>query len=561
MDVARSVRPRRGRPRKFLEPSRAVTLTLPKDVVSALAAIDTDLSRAVVRLAQPELAKRPHPAAELAVFGRRAVIVVNPTRTLEERTGVSLIPLSDGRALISFEQPTTIAQLELRLQDAVDDHRLPAEDQRIFEAIADILRTARRSPDVALQQRNIIILEAARPAVLRATPGATETPGSPRRRGRTLKASNKFLVLAAAALLTASCGDKKPTAPAPLPDPHVTAPLALSPSDGEQTSTLRPTLTVQNGTTDQQGGSRTYEFQVSDKSDFSAAVTTQVAGYAVVVSKTGVPEGADGKTTFTPDQDLQPTTRYYWRARMVQGNVTSEWSSTRKFNSKLAGFIRGGELYDPLIHNETVGERVGSTEFIPGKGIRLNDSTSLVRYLLPQTVTSGEFSMEVEGLQANAPGNKSKVFGMQEGQGDFITNRYRVDAQYRGVAGGPPNCIQWRAMFGSDDEKLEPDTSVRYASVFMLNPARAYFWRATWTNSGFRLEVLDGGIAGAPMYNQAVMDETVSYSPNPHYAYLGAPVGRSGAESASIPGAIYRNVWLGNRPRPASLGTALQSAR
>ena len=57
--------PRRGRPRKFMGPSRAVTLTLPDYVLDALGAIDPDLSRAVVRLTQPELAKQPHPPAEL----------------------------------------------------------------------------------------------------------------------------------------------------------------------------------------------------------------------------------------------------------------------------------------------------------------------------------------------------------------------------------------------------------------------------------------------------------------------------------------------------------------
>ena len=69
---------RRGRPRKFTLPSRPVTLTLPERVIDALGALDRDLSRAVVRLAQPELGKRPHPPAELATFGRRSVIVVNP---------------------------------------------------------------------------------------------------------------------------------------------------------------------------------------------------------------------------------------------------------------------------------------------------------------------------------------------------------------------------------------------------------------------------------------------------------------------------------------------------
>ena len=134
----------RGRPRKFNGPSRAVTLTLPEDVLAALSAVDYDLSRAVVRVSQSEMRKRPHPPADLATFGRRAVIVVNPSRTLEERTGILLVPLSDGRALISFDESMTIARLELRIQDALEDRELPEEDARIFKSIEEILKTARR---------------------------------------------------------------------------------------------------------------------------------------------------------------------------------------------------------------------------------------------------------------------------------------------------------------------------------------------------------------------------------------------------------------------------------
>ena len=159
-----AVRPRRGRPRKFTAPSRAVTLTLPEDIIAALGAIDPDLSRAVVRVTQPQMAKRPHPPAELTTFGRRAVIVVNPSRTLENRTGVVLVPLSDGRALISFDQSMTAARLELLLRDALEDQRLPDEDARIFECIEDILKGARRSKDLTLHQRSIMVLESNRPA-------------------------------------------------------------------------------------------------------------------------------------------------------------------------------------------------------------------------------------------------------------------------------------------------------------------------------------------------------------------------------------------------------------
>ena len=148
---------------------------------------------------------------------------------------------------------------------------------------------------------------------------------------------------------------------------------------------------------------------------------------------------------------------------------------------------------------------------------------------------------------------------MQEGQDDFITNRYRVDIQYRGTGGAPPNAITFRALYGSGEDlglRFEPSTATRFASVFLLNPTTTYYWKTTW-GPEFRVEVREGGITGTTIYNQG-MPTKGTYAPNPHYAYLGAPVGRSGTESASIAGTIYRNVWLGSRPRPTSLGSALR---
>ncbi len=260
--------------------------------------------------------------------------------------------------------------------------------------------------------------------------------------------------------LGAGCGGDKPAAPTAPTVVNVTAPAMDSPADNEQLDTLRPTLTVRNATADAQG-TRMYEFQISDNTNFTAS-TAGIPGLAVTVGKVNVPEGSGGKTSFTVDQDLQPTTVFYWRARALQGSTTGPWSATAHFKSKLVGFNRPGELYDPLIFGETVGDRIGSTEFVPGKGIRLNTNTSYVRYLLPQTVQNGEFSMEVEGLRANGPGDKAKVFGMQEGQDDYITNRYRVDIQYRGTAGFPPNAITYRVLYG-DDPCCKVRTRYRHA--------------------------------------------------------------------------------------------------
>ena len=369
------------------------------------------------------------------------------------------------------------------------------------------------------------------------------------------------LLVAVAVSVNACGGGGAPTAPPPPPaaTPVLSAPALESPSADEQLDTLRPTLTVRNATSDQ-AGARTYEFQVSDSTSFTAATTSHVAGFAATIGATTVAEEADGTTSWTPAQDLQPTTRFYWRARAMQGTSTGEWSATGRFRSKLVGFNRASELYDPLIHGVTVGQRVGSTTFIAGRGIKLNSDGSHVRYLLPRTITSGEFSMDVEGLRADAPGDKTKVLGMQEGQSDFVTNPYRFDVQYRGSAADPPNVINWRVLYGSADDssvRYEPSQAKRVASVYALTASTTYHWKIFW-GSSVRVSLRAGGVDGAVLYDFGMPTPNGSYAPSPHYAYLGAPLGRSGTESASIPGAIYRNVWLSNRPRPASLGSALR---
>ena len=156
--TSRATESRRGRPRKFFRPSRAVTVTLPDDVIAALQAVNTDLSRAVVTVVEPHSADNPAPIAELVGDARQTVIVVPPNRALQERAGVELIPLPDGRALISFDDTVSASHIELRLADAMADPSLAADDRAVFVELADILRRARRDGAPSLQQRSIIVL-------------------------------------------------------------------------------------------------------------------------------------------------------------------------------------------------------------------------------------------------------------------------------------------------------------------------------------------------------------------------------------------------------------------
>jgi hypothetical protein len=154
----------RGRPHKFGRPSRAVTLTLPEDVICALERVDDDLGRAVVRVSQPLVSGTPLPAgAELSNYGQSAVIVVRPIAALNRLPGVMLVPMPDGRALISLDDSMNVHEFELHLRDLLaEDRTLPPETRSTLEEIGRILKAARRTLGVTLQQRRIIVLHSRR---------------------------------------------------------------------------------------------------------------------------------------------------------------------------------------------------------------------------------------------------------------------------------------------------------------------------------------------------------------------------------------------------------------
>lgn len=158
---------RRGRPRKYVRPSRPVTITLPEDVIATLRAIDPDIGRAIVRLAEPHAGATPEGPAVLRSFGNRSVIVVPTNTQLGARTGVELVPLPDGRALIAFDEQLSAPQIELRVADAVADAALPPADRALFESLGRILRGIRRSTTLRLRERRILVIQRNRTRTLR----------------------------------------------------------------------------------------------------------------------------------------------------------------------------------------------------------------------------------------------------------------------------------------------------------------------------------------------------------------------------------------------------------
>jgi hypothetical protein len=281
-----------------------------------------------------------------------------------------------------------------------------------------------------------------------------------------------------------------------------------------------------------------YEFQINNAAGIVAACTSVVA------------PGSGGTVTYTPTCSLEFEQPHTWRVRAVLDTAVGPWSAVASFRSPIGAYINGNEVRDPLSTGSTVGVRVGATTFIPGTGLRLDTDESRVTYVLPQNLQNGEFSVMVKGIDEGSPGDKSKVMSMQEGFDDLTTNDYRVSVEKRGRSYPNPGAVQFRIIMGdSHEEAGRIFDSARIQLDF--SDERWYFWKFTWQSPGrAALELRRDSPTGAVMYNDSRGTGGFLYRPIPHVIHLGAPVGRAGSQDASIPGAIYKDVWVSGRPRP-----------
>jgi hypothetical protein len=312
------------------------------------------------------------------------------------------------------------------------------------------------------------------------------------------------------------------------------APAAISPVNNQRLDTPEILLAVRNSTTTfATPVPLAYRFEV-----FNAA--------NVRVYQSGlVPGEPDGTTDHVVTAQLEGDQTYQWAARAEYAGAFGPWGARASFFlENTNGYIRGNELYDPLINGKTIGQIHGPVTFIPGLGVRLESQLSYISYELQQTLTEGEFSILVTGMPTNTDGNKTKLFAMAEGYSDIVVNDRRMTVEKRG---DPPGVVAWR--FITRDDQVDTEGPERQTVQFDEN--QHYFWEATWRANFFNVLVKEGGVNGPKIYDKGKPFVGGAYDPNPHVIYIGAPVGRSGEAGASVDHVIVRQVWVSNRPRPA----------
>lgn len=148
-----------GRPPKYEEPSRPVTVTLPKSTLEILNSIDPDRGKAIVKLARAAVTSEggeSHTVEVVDMAKGVGVIVVGPSAALRRIPFLRLIEVAPARYLLALEPGHDFRALELALIDASADiangelrerHLI----ERLLEAVREVRRTdSGRSAEILL---------------------------------------------------------------------------------------------------------------------------------------------------------------------------------------------------------------------------------------------------------------------------------------------------------------------------------------------------------------------------------------------------------------------------
>lgn len=118
-----------GRPKKFNEASRPVTVTLPERTLRQLHRINEDRALAIAKVVDivAGSATNPmRPVEVLQVSKGKAIIIVGPSNALRKITWLHMVEIAPTRYLLSIPSGTPIESLEVAIMDLLEN--LPPEE-------------------------------------------------------------------------------------------------------------------------------------------------------------------------------------------------------------------------------------------------------------------------------------------------------------------------------------------------------------------------------------------------------------------------------------------------
>jgi hypothetical protein len=159
---------KRGRPPKFREPRRPITVTLPESTLSQLAAIDSDRAQAIVKATAAALPLDPKrkPVELVEVLPGLSVIVIGPSQLIQRIQWLRLVEIAPLRFLLTIPPGTSVDSVELALVDLLQSLKAHEDWERsILMALRDLMRRLRM--EGKLSKGELLFVETKRSRVRR----------------------------------------------------------------------------------------------------------------------------------------------------------------------------------------------------------------------------------------------------------------------------------------------------------------------------------------------------------------------------------------------------------
>jgi hypothetical protein len=131
-----------GRPPKFSEPSRPVTVTLPERILEKLQLIDKDRGSAITKTVDsliPEGNLQLPPLEIIKICDGQGLIVIEYSKALSRIPGIQLIEIAPVRYIISVQSGASVDSLELALIDLID--HMPASEASEIPLLVELRKT------------------------------------------------------------------------------------------------------------------------------------------------------------------------------------------------------------------------------------------------------------------------------------------------------------------------------------------------------------------------------------------------------------------------------------
>jgi hypothetical protein len=144
---------KRGRPPKFRERGRPVTVTLPDATLARLAAIDPDRSRAIVKATDAAFLTGndgPQLPELVEVAPGLSVILVGPSAALRQIDWLRMMEIAPSRFLLVIPSGTSIDSLELAVIDLLDNlDPSNSWERSVLQRLRELIGKLRRGAEVS----------------------------------------------------------------------------------------------------------------------------------------------------------------------------------------------------------------------------------------------------------------------------------------------------------------------------------------------------------------------------------------------------------------------------